>query len=85
MIRREFPGSSNTIRHTRSKITMSLPKTQNVIRSPASESQAIPRTTNIDEDEMQRCGLEHINTAYTDDYNNNTIFNVSWSAYFANL
>ena len=58
---------------------------QNVIRSPTSKSQAIPRTTNIDEDEMQRCWLEHIDTGYTDDYNNNTIFNVSWSAYFANL
>ena len=43
---------------------MSLPETynvppisipQNVIRSPTSESQAILRTINIDEDEMQRC------------------------------
>ena len=62
---------------------LSIP--QNVIRSPTSESQAILRTINIDEDEMQRCWLEHINAAYTDDYNNNTIFNVSWSAYFADF
>ena len=34
---------------------------------------------------MQRCWLEHINTAFTDDYSNNTIFIVFWSAYFANL
>ena len=74
---------------------MSLPETytnvpqisipQNGIRSPTSECQTIPRTTDIDEDERQKCWLEHINTAYTDDYNNNTIFNVSWSACFANL
>ena len=60
-------------------------ESKNVIRSPTSESQTILRTTNKNEDEMQRCWLEHINTAYTDDYNKNTIFNVSWSAYFANL
>ena len=55
----------NNASHQRSKIMMSLPETytnvppisipQNVIRSPTSESQAILRTINIDEDEMQRC------------------------------
>ena len=61
--------------HQRSKIMMSLPETytnvppisipHNVIRSPTSESQAIPRTINIDEDEMQRCWLEHISIQLT--------------------
>ena len=34
---------------------------------------------------MKCKGVEHINAGYTDDYNNNTISNVSWSAYFANF